>query len=154
MGLNEADTRTKLIDPEIHKIGWTEDLIRREITAGTIEIINGNPKRKGGRTDYILCLPNEQNPFSIAILEAKKEDEHATLGLDQAQEYAKRLNVPFVFSTNGHLFVAYDSFLNKISEELPLKKFPTPKSLASVEIDEINRDITSNVPWMMISAKK
>ena len=131
MVFNEADTRAKLIDPKIHNIGWIEDLIRRETTAGTIEIINGNPKRKKGRTDYLLCLPTqgEENPLAIAILEAKKEDEYATLGLDQAREYARRLNVPFIFSTNGHLFVAYDAFLGKISEELPLEKFPTPDRL-------------------------
>ena len=41
MPYNEADTRAKLIDPAIHKRGWTEDLIRREETAGTVEIING-----------------------------------------------------------------------------------------------------------------
>ena len=39
--LSEADTRAKLIDPAIHKQGWTEDLIRREETAGSIEIISG-----------------------------------------------------------------------------------------------------------------
>ena len=42
MYLNEADTRAKLIDPAIHKRGWTEDLIRREETAGTVEIVNGD----------------------------------------------------------------------------------------------------------------
>ena len=131
MSLNEADTRAKLIDPAIHKIGWNEDLIRRETTAGTIEIINGKPKRKNGRTDYLLCLPSKdtETPLAIAILEAKKEDEHATLGLDQAKEYAKRLHVPFVFSTNGHLFVAYDEFLGKTSEELPIERFPKPENL-------------------------
>lgn len=30
MGLGEADTRAKLIDPAIHARGWTENLIRRE----------------------------------------------------------------------------------------------------------------------------
>jgi type I restriction enzyme, R subunit len=45
MPLNEADTRAKLIDPAIHKCGWTEDLIRREETAGTVEIINGKARR-------------------------------------------------------------------------------------------------------------
>jgi type I restriction enzyme R subunit len=32
--LTESDTRAKLVDPAIHKRGWTEDLIRREETAG------------------------------------------------------------------------------------------------------------------------
>lgn len=131
MGLNEADTRAKLIDPALHKIGWTEDLIRREITAGTIEIINGKTKRKKGRTDYLLCLPvkERENPLSIGVLEAKKEGEHATLGLGQAKEYAKSLNVPFVFSTNGHLFVEFDSYGEKVTEELPIDSFPEPELL-------------------------
>lgn len=131
MGLNEADTRAKLIEPKIYNLGWKEDLIRRETTAGTVEIINGRTKRKGGRTDYLICLPatNNGNPLAIAVLEAKKEDEHATLGLGQAREYAKRLNIPFAFSTNGHLFATYDSFLGKITEELPLENFPTPEKL-------------------------
>jgi type I restriction enzyme R subunit len=131
LGFNEADTRAKLIDPILHRLGWTEDLIRRETTAGTIEIINGKPKRKKGRTDYLLCLPVKkmENPLSISILESKKEDEHATLGLQQAKDYAKCLNVPFVFSTNGHLFVEYDSFKEKVTEEFFLENFPTPELL-------------------------
>lgn len=134
MSLTEADTRAKLIDPVIHKLGWTEDLIRRETTAGTIEIINGRPKRKGGRTDYLLCLPSKEGetPLAIAILEAKKEDEHATVGLEQAKEYAKRLQVPFVFSTNGHLLTSYDNFSGKVSEEVPLEKFPPPSKLKTL----------------------
>jgi type I restriction enzyme R subunit len=131
LGFNEADTRAKLIDPILHRLGWTEDLIRRETTAGTIEIINGKPKRKKGRTDYLLCLPANkmENPLSISILEAKKEDEHATLGLQQAKDYAKCLNVPFVFSTNGHLVNEYDSFKEKVTEEFLLENFPTPELL-------------------------
>jgi len=37
MPLGEADTRAKLIDPALHTRGWTEDLVRREETAGAIE---------------------------------------------------------------------------------------------------------------------
>lgn len=130
MGYNEADTRAKLIDPILHSLGWTEDLIRRERTAGTIEIVNGKPKRKSGRTDYLLCLPVDGgNPLPVAVLEAKKEEEHCTVGLEQARQYAKRLNVAYVFSTNGHLFVEYDDFNQKISKEVQLEKFPTPSSI-------------------------
>jgi hypothetical protein len=41
MSYNEADTRAKRIDPAIHKRGWTEDQIRGEETAGTIDIVDG-----------------------------------------------------------------------------------------------------------------
>ena len=52
VGLSEADTRAKLIDPVIHARGWTEDLICREETAGAIEVIGGKPSRRGkGRAD-------------------------------------------------------------------------------------------------------
>lgn len=55
MSLSEADTRAKLIDPALHTRGWTEDLIRREETAGAVEIVDGQPrKRSNGRVDYIL----------------------------------------------------------------------------------------------------
>lgn len=46
MPLNEADTRAKLIDPALHACGWTENLIRREETAGAIEIIDGKPRKR------------------------------------------------------------------------------------------------------------
>ena len=46
MTLNEANTRAKFINPANHKCGWTEDLIRREETAGTVEIINGKARRR------------------------------------------------------------------------------------------------------------
>jgi type I restriction enzyme, R subunit len=55
MSLSEADTRAKLIDPAIHRCGWTEDFIRREETAGTVEIVNSKPRRRSrGKIDYVL----------------------------------------------------------------------------------------------------
>jgi type I restriction enzyme R subunit len=52
MGLSESDTRAKLIDPALHACGWTEDLIKREETAGVFNIVSG--KRERGRVDYTL----------------------------------------------------------------------------------------------------
>lgn len=55
MGLGEADTRAKLIDPALHARGWTEDLIRREETAGAVDIVEGRPRKQAkGRVDYVL----------------------------------------------------------------------------------------------------
>src|SRR5207245_6804790 len=104
MGYNEADTRAKLIDPAIHKCGWTEALIRREETAGGIEIIAGKGRRRArGKVDYTLRIQvnPETQPVAVALIEAKKEDLPAGHGLDQAKGYAacERLNVPFVFSS-------------------------------------------------------
>jgi type I restriction enzyme, R subunit len=46
--LSESDTRAKLIDPAIHGCGWTADFIRREETAGAMEISDGKPPRGAG----------------------------------------------------------------------------------------------------------
>src|SRR5215470_19430462 len=70
LGLSEADTRAKLIDPALHVCGWTEDLIRREETAGAIEVINGKPrKRSKGRTDYTLRVKvnSQAQPVAVAL---------------------------------------------------------------------------------------
>jgi len=96
MPFNEADTRAKLIDPAIHKRGWTEDLICREETAGAIEILDGKARRRArGKVDYVLRLkvnPTDQ-PVAIGLLEAKREELPPSHGLEQAKCYAacKRL---------------------------------------------------------------
>lgn len=134
MTLNEADTRAKLIDPAIHKRGWTEDLIRREETAGTIEIINGRARRRShGKIDYLLRVKVnvDTQPVALALIEAKKESLPAGHGLEQAKEYAecKRLNVRFVISSNGHQFVEFDGFSGLTSAPKPIAEFPTPAEL-------------------------
>ena len=73
MGLGEADTRAKLIDPAIHARGWTEDLIRREETAGAVEIVDGKPRKQAkGRVDYVLRVKvnRETQPVAVALIEA------------------------------------------------------------------------------------
>lgn len=74
MALNEAETRLRLIDPALHSRGWTEDLIRREETQGTVAIVDGAPRRASqGRTDYTLRVkvaPDAQ-PVAVAICECQ-----------------------------------------------------------------------------------
>jgi len=134
MPLNEAETRAKLIDPAIHARGWTEDLIRREESAGAVEIVEGKPrKRSKGRVDYILRakVTQDSQPVAMALIEAKAEHLPAAHGLEQVKLYAesKRLNVPFVFSTNGHLFVMFNRFSGETSTPRPLTEFHAPKEL-------------------------
>lgn len=131
---NEADTRAKLIDPSIHKCGWSEDLIRREETAGSIEIIGGKARRRSrGKVDYVLRVKvnTGTQPVAVALIEAKKESLPPGHGLDQAKGYAacKRLNVPFVFSSNGHQYVMFDRITGLTSKPRPISEFPSPSDL-------------------------
>ncbi|MBN1629673.1 MAG: DEAD/DEAH box helicase family protein, partial [Thermoleophilia bacterium] len=134
MGLGESDTRAKLIDPALHARGWTEDLIRREETAGAIEVVDGKPrKRAKGRVDYTLRVRVniDTQPVAVGLIEAKAEDLPPGHGLEQGKAYAacKRLNVPFVFSSNGHLFVEFDRLTGKTTDPRALSEFPTPADL-------------------------
>lgn len=131
MSRNEAQTRRDLIDPKLFERGWTNDLIRVEVIPGGTDIVDGKPVRRKGRTDYLLCLPvlQGQPPLPIAILEAKKENSSASQGLQQAQGYAKRFNVIFSFSSNGHLFSEYAQDTDQIKENIALDEFPKPAEL-------------------------
>ncbi len=132
MPLSEADTKAKLIDPVLHQRGWTEDLIRREETERGIDIIDGKPRRREqGRIDYLLRVRVNisSQPIAIALIEAKRSDEPPDKGLEQAKKYARLNHVPFVYSSNGYLFVEYDQFTGKTRGPLPLKDFPTPEEL-------------------------
>ncbi len=131
---NEADTRAKLIDPAIHARGWTEDLIKREETAGAIEIAGGSARRaSGGRIDYTLRVKTapDAQPVAVALIEAKAEHLPPGHGLEQAKAYAasKRLNVSFVFASNGHQYVEFDRSTGLTSAPRPLTDFPTPTDL-------------------------
>ena len=134
LGLSEADTRAKLIDPAIHARGWTEDLICREETAGAIEIIDGRPfKQAKGRTDYTLRIKAgaDAQPVAVALIEAKPESKPPGHGLEQAKLYAasRRLNVLFVFASNGHQFVEFDRFTGLTHAPRKIAEFPTPAEL-------------------------
>ncbi|MGI8913016.1 MAG: hypothetical protein ACR2JY_04360 [Chloroflexota bacterium] len=127
MSLSEADTRSKLIDPALNARGWTEDLIRREETAGSIAIVDGMARKQSrGRVDYTLRVKvnADTHPVAVALIEAKAEHLPPAHGLEQGRAYAdsKSLLVPFVNSSNGHLFVEYDRSSGLVSPARPLSR--------------------------------
>lgn len=134
MPLNEADTRAKLINPGLYARGWNEDLIHREVTARPVDIIAGKGRRRrAGRIDFVLRLRINPGtaPLPIALIEAKAEDLPPAHGLEQVKAYGRALrhNVPFLCSSNGHMFVEFDRLRHITSEPKPLSHFPTPDEL-------------------------
>lgn len=131
MSRDERQTREELIDPKLHARGWTEALITRERTAGGVDIIDGKPVKRQGRTDYLLCLPAApgQRPLKVALIEAKDENTLPELAIGQARRDGRLHFVPFVFSTNGHQFVEYAEDTGRITRPRPLEEIPTPEEL-------------------------
>lgn len=152
--LSERDICTKFITPAILKAGWNKDSqIREEVsfTAGKV-IVRGKlvSRGKGKRADYILYYKNN---IPLAVIEAKDNKHSVGAGIQQAIEYAKTLDIPFVFSSNGDAFLFHDRTvdLGKKEIELPLDKFPTPQELwekfkkfKQIEVAETEKVFTQN----------
>ena len=130
--LSERDICTKFITPALRGAGWDEiSQLREEVsfTKGRI-IVRGKlvTRGKAKRADYILYFkPN----IPIAVIEAKDNTHSVGDGMQQALDYAKTLNIPFVFSSNGDGFVFHDRTGASTPHEadLPLDAFPSPADL-------------------------
>ena len=71
---------------------------------------------------------NANNP--IAIIEAKDNKHSISHGLQQAMTYAKMLDLPFAYSSNGDGFAEHD-FLTGKERQLKMDEFPTEVELVS-----------------------
>lgn len=133
MPRNEAQTRYELIDPALRLRGWNETNIKVEATSGGITIIDGKARRRKGRTDYLLRLEvsKDTQPVAVALIEAKAEDKAPGFGMSQGKRDGDcdRLNVKFIYSTNGHQFVEFDKFTGITSDARPMTDFPTAADL-------------------------
>lgn len=130
--LSERDICTKYITPAIKKAGWdtlTQLLEEVTFTDGKI-YVRGRMTTRGARkrADYILYYkPN----IPIAIVEAKDNNHSVRAGIQQALDYAKILDIPFVFSSNGDGFLFHDKTQSSgsIETELDNDSFPSPEEL-------------------------
>ena len=127
--MSEEDVKLQYITPAITS-KWDRGKITMEtqITDGKINL-KGNFvfREKPKRADYILYL-NANNP--IAIIEAKDNKHSISHGLQQAMTYAKMLDLPFAYSSNGDGFAEHD-FLTGKERQLKMDEFPTEVELVS-----------------------
>ena len=125
--MTEEDIKLQYITPAVTS-QWSIGKITMEtqITDGKINL-KGNFvfREKPKRADYLLYL-SANNP--IAVIEAKDNHHSISHGLQQAMEYAKMLDLPFAFSSNGDGFAEHD-FLTGTEREFGLDEFPTEAEL-------------------------
>lgn len=137
--LSEADIRTKYITPAIEAAGWNKMAQMREeypITAGRI-IARGQvcKREKPLKADYVLFYkPNKP----IAIVEAKDNNHTMSDGMQQALNYARMMNVPFVFSSNGDGFIFHNRYIQEGEREtvLSLDEFLSPETLWQMYVEQ------------------
>ena len=126
--MTEEEVKLNYITPAIENAGWVKKQIRMEysINAGKI-VVRGNvakrlPKKKA---DYVLFYKEN---LPLAVVEAKDNTHNIGDGMFQAQEYAKMLDIRFVFTSNGDGFLFYDMSTGE-QKQISLDEFPSPQSL-------------------------
>lgn len=129
--MSEDDVRAKYITPAVIRAGWPEQMIRRQVffTNGRI-YVKGQITARGKRkfADYVLYYkPN----IPLALIEAKDNGHTIGAGMQQALDYARTLDIPFVFSSNGKGFLFHDNTVinGAIERELSMDEFPSPTVL-------------------------
>jgi type I restriction enzyme R subunit len=130
--LSERDICTKFITPAIIKAGWdlhTQILEEVSFTDGKIYVrgrLTARGERK--RADYILY---HKANIPVAIIEAKDNNHSVRAGIQQALDYARILDIPCVFSSNGDGFLFHDRTVTdeSIETELSIDGFPSPQQL-------------------------
>lgn len=130
--MTEEEVKLNFITPAIEEAGWTKKQIRMEfsITAGKI-VVRGNtakrlPKKKA---DYVLFYKEN---LPLAIVEAKDNSHRVGDGMQQALEYAEKLDVRFVFTSNGDNFLFHDRKLGS-EKVIELDEFPSPEVLFNLQ---------------------
>ncbi len=128
----ESDSRI-VIDRLLREAGW--DIEDKS------QVLTEEPAADG-RADYIL-LDSKSRP--LVVIEAKKYSVNPNLAQEQAKEYAKSIDAPFIFLSNGKMIFFWDyknsaarqvdSFFNRedlerkniLSKQIKLlEEIPTP----------------------------
>lgn len=131
----ETDARI-IIDDLLRQAGWDpadKSQVRTEVGAGD-----------GGRADYVL---QSRQGRPLAVIEAKKHAFEPYRAKQQALPYARLLQAPFIFLTNGELIYFWDytnddarvvnSFYSRRDLERVVELRDQRKPLATVPIPEI-----------------
>lgn len=142
--MNEAETRAELIDPALKAAGWgtiEHSRIRREVIAPG-RLLGSGKRATSEFADYVLVYKGEK----LAVIEAKKRDLPDTEGVNQAKNYAEKLETRFAYSTNGRRIYQIDMHTGA---ETYIEHYPTPDQLWHLTFSQENlwRDRFAAIPF-------
>lgn len=131
--LSETDIISKFIMPAVEKAGWDSmTQIRQEVKLrdGKVIVRGQLGVRKTVKSaDIVLYLKPGQ---PLAVIEAKANKHDLGKGMQQGLDYARLLDVPFVFASNGDGFLFHNKTAASgelIESEIALSDFPSPDAL-------------------------
>lgn len=123
---SEEDVKGMYITPAINNKGWvhgTSYKMEHSFTEGRVYVAgNFSVHGKKKSADYYLFDGSLSRP--LTIIEAKKASKDLSVGIQQAIDYAKILDLPIAYASNGKMFREYD-LLTGSQRDFPLSDFPT-----------------------------
>ncbi|EPB6708963.1 EcoAI/FtnUII family type I restriction enzme subunit R [Escherichia coli] len=131
--LTEADIITKCVMPAILNAGWDNTTqIRQEVKLrdGKVIVRGKVAARRTVKSADIVLYHKPGIP--LAVIEAKANKHEIGKGMQQGIEYARLLDVPFVFATNGDGFIFRDATAVEaecLEKQITLDDFPSPAEL-------------------------
>ena len=131
--LTEADILTKGVMPAILNAGWDNTTqIRQEVKLrdGKVIVRGKVAARRTVKSADIVLYHKPGIP--LAVIEAKANKHEIGKGMQQGIEYARLLDVPFVFATNGDGFIFRDATAAEgecLEKQITLDDFPSPAEL-------------------------
>lgn len=129
--LSETDIITKFIMPAVKNAGWNlMTQIRQEVKLrdGKVIVRGQLGVRKTVKSADIVLYHKPNIP--LAVIEAKANKHDIGKGIQQGLDYARLLEVPFIFASNGDGFIFHDKTnLSQLETEISLEDFPTPEEL-------------------------
>ena len=144
--MDESTTRRKKIDPKLYEVGWEQvpgsEILNEQrayvIAPGRVEKLKArNPKK----VDYIL----EYNGMKLAVIEAKSDETHVSIGVPQAKLYAEMLQIRYTYSTNGDEIYFIDMGVKDANGEYVVPsiekyvdRFPSPQELWLMTFPDVN----------------
>ena len=121
----EAETRV-LIDRTLQNLGWKLDGKDKNVFYEQPRTEAERKKLGGKRPDYVLYSKDSDKP--LIVIEAKKKGSRIDTALEQGISYARAIEAPLVFATDGVFCKAFHTFANR------------PPILNGEEIDEFIRE--------------
>ena len=130
--LTETDIITKYILPSVKDAGWDDmTQIRQEVKLrdGKVIVRGQLGVRKTVKSADIVLYHKPNMP--LAVIEAKANKHEVGKGMQQALDYARLLDVPFAFASNGDGYIFHDKTVTHgpIETQIALADMPSPEAL-------------------------
>lgn len=137
---NEENTKKKYITPIIQERWGKENsdniVMEYYFTVGRVNIANDKVSRGDKKkADYLLLFKNN---IPLALVEAKGIGHSAMEGYQQVLEYARILDIPFAYATNGIDLIEEDLIIHKNNDKLKMQDFPYSNELWDRYVKEKN----------------